>query len=146
MRVATSTPPEPVVLRVRPGRIRSRMPVLSSGARRRAVQCLVQKLSTSAAASSSGRRKNHLLPLSAQCDETLLSPGESTWWSDPSSGERRRVKLSGFRTLMLDSSYRPIAVVKYATTTGRVPVFSGDMLLRNMKFLLQMTVIEFRNV
>jgi hypothetical protein len=38
---------------------------------------------------------------------------DSAWVRDPQSGERRKVRLSKYRTLMLDSSYRPIAVVNW---------------------------------
>lgn len=105
---------EPKVVQiVRPASIRARMPTLSSGARRLAVQCSAHQLSTSARGHP-GRRSNQVAEQPVPHDDSP-TPGDSTWWSDPSSGERRQVKLSRFRTLMLDSSYRPIAVVKYAT-------------------------------
>lgn len=153
MRLTSLAPPEPMALILRPARIRVCVPALRGDARRLAVQCSAQQLSRSASALSPRRRKHQAVQQPAPRDETP-SPGESTWWSDPSSGERRRVKLSRFRTLMLDSSYRPIAVVKYATaptTRGRAPVpqqgWDAPISKRMLRlFLKRQLFLKFHNV
>lgn len=114
--VASATPAPRVTV---PNVSSSRAPDLSSGMRRITPQRSIRQLSTSAVTNRSPYRgKQHATQVPVtQHQHEAATPNDSTWWSDPDSGERRRVKLSKFRTLMLDQSYRPIAVVKCAFLT-----------------------------
>lgn len=108
--VASATPAPRVTI---PNVSSSRAPDLSSGMRRITPQRSVRQLSSSAATNRTPYRgKQHATQVPVTQHEAA-TPNDSTWWSDPDSGERRRVKLSKFRTLMLDQSYRPIAVVNW---------------------------------
>jgi hypothetical protein len=94
MLVTARSPADPKAQIARSSSVRARMPVMCS-ARRLAIRCYARRLSSSASASNPGRRKHQPAqqPI-ATTQETSNAPGDSTWWSDPSSGERRRVKLS----------------------------------------------------
>eukprot|EP00892_Ulva_mutabilis_P001192 jgi/Ulvmu1/11073/UM007_0255.1 len=79
------------------------------------------KQARKAAAKGKGKGKGKVFkrsktaPASQQVEPPVEEAGDAqdVVWVPDSSGGRRRVRLSRLRTLMLDSSYRPVAVINW---------------------------------